>query len=87
LTADVEKWLVAWLTHRAELEPGSIQPSTPFAELGIDSLTAMEISQDMDQALGLQLPPMVIWSCPTAEELSAYLAEQLLAGDAKPAGD
>ncbi|MCA9229860.1 MAG: AMP-binding protein [Planctomycetales bacterium] len=77
LTAEVEKWLISWLTERADLAQGAMQPETPFAELGIDSLTAVEISQEMDQLLGLQLPPMVIWSYPSAAGLSAYLAEQL----------
>ena len=78
LTAEVQQWLLSWLTTRANLNSGVMQPSTPFAELGIDSLTAVEISQEMDGILGLQLPPMVIWSCPTPEALSVYLAEQLL---------
>ena len=78
LTTEVESWFIDWLTARAHLNPGVMQPTTPFAELGIDSLTAVEISQDLDQVLGLQLPPMVIWSCPSADELSSYLSEQLL---------
>ncbi len=86
LTTQVESWLIAWLTARAHLQPGAMQPQTPFAELGIDSLTAVEISQEMDQLLGLQLPPMVIWSCPHAAELSAYLAEQLRSPDSPPSG-
>ena len=81
LSAEVEEWLIGWLTARAGLEPGTMQANTPFAELGIDSLTAVEISQDMDEVLGLQLPPMVIWSCPTAAELSVYLTDQLTAED------
>jgi len=79
LRADIEVWLMRWLTARADLNPGAIQPSTPFAELGIDSLTAVEISQELDQLLVLQLPPMVIWSCPTCEALAVYLAEELVA--------
>jgi len=83
LSADVQEWLLEWLTARANLMSGVMGPATPFAELGIDSLTAVEISQELDKLLGLQLPPMVIWSCPNAEALSQYLAEQLLA----PAAD
>ena len=79
LQANLETWLLTWLTQRADLNPGTMQPTTPFAELGIDSLTAMEISQELDQLLELQLPPMVIWSCPTCEALAAFLAEELLA--------
>ena len=79
LQTEIATWLMRWLTARADLNPDAIQQDTPFAELGIDSLTAVEISQELDQLLELQLPPMVIWSCPTTEALSAYLAAELVA--------
>lgn len=88
LASKIEDWLIRWLTVRADLNPGVMQPATPFAELGIDSLTAVEISQEMDQQLELELPPMVIWSCPTCEALAEYLAEELVTdrqGEAKSA--
>ncbi len=78
LQSRIEDWLIHWLTARADLKSGVMQRATPFAELGIDSLTAVEISQEMDQQLELQLPPMVIWSCPTCEALAVYLAEELV---------
>ncbi len=78
LSEEVLRWLIQWLTQRANLNPEAMQADTPFAELGIDSLSAVEISQDLDQVLGLQLPPMVIWSFPSSAALSEYLAEQLL---------
>jgi acyl carrier protein len=79
LTAEIQAWLIDWLTQRANLTPGVMQPHTQFAELGIDSLSAVEISQELDQTLGLQLPPMVIWSSPTPAALAEYLREQLVA--------
>ena len=79
LKAELQPWLVEWLTLRSNLKPGSMQPDTPFAELGIDSLTAVEVSQQLDEVLGLQSPPMVIWSCPTASDLADYLIGELQA--------
>ena len=87
LAGELQNWLLVWLSERANLAPGSIEPTTPFAELGIDSLTAVEISQEMDEILGLRLPPMVVWSYPTVEALAEYLAEQLQTGRIQgPAG-
>ncbi len=82
IQAELQKWLMSWLTARANLMPGAMQANTPFAQLGIDSLTAVEISQELDQLLGLQSPPMVIWSCPTPAELAEYLAGELQAAKA-----
>ena len=75
---EIQQWLVEWLTARANLMPGAMAPSTPFAELGIDSLTAVEISLELDKLLGLQSSPMVIWSYPNVAALSDYLSEQLV---------
>lgn len=77
LAAQLQAWLVVWLSKRTNIQPGLMQADTPFAELGIDSLTAVEVSQELDQVLGLQSPPMVIWSCPTPKELAEYLAGEL----------
>ena len=78
LQPEIQSWLVSWLTVRADLKPGAMEAATPFAELGFDSLTAVEISQELDQVLELQLPPMVIWSCPNCAELAEFLAEELV---------
>lgn len=86
LQVELESWLVGWLTARANLTPGSLGPTTPFAQLGIDSLTAVEISQELDQMLGLQSPPMVIWSCPCPSELAAFLASELNANTTTQVG-
>jgi acyl-CoA synthetase (AMP-forming)/AMP-acid ligase II/acyl carrier protein len=77
LQTELESWLVNWLTARANLAQGSLEPTTPFTQLAIDSLTAVEISQELDQMLGLQSPPMVIWSSPNPAELAAFLAGEL----------
>ncbi|QEG36801.1 Long-chain-fatty-acid--AMP ligase FadD29 [Bythopirellula goksoeyrii] len=79
LQENVQEWLVVWLSKRTNIQTGLMHPDTPFAELGIDSLTAVEVSQEIDQLLGLQSPPMVIWSCPTPKELAQYLAGELQA--------
>ncbi len=75
--ADLLEWLMSWLSVRANILPGTMQANTPFAQLGIDSLTALEISQELDQLLSLHSPPMVMWSCPTPADLAEYLAGEL----------
>jgi len=79
LQAEIEAWLVDWLTVRAGLSRDAIRSSTLFAELGIDSLTAMEISLELDQLLELQLSPMAIWSNPTCAALAEFLVTELIA--------
>lgn len=77
LTAAVERWMLALLATKVEQNAATISGDTPFAELGIDSMTSIELSLEFEQALGLQLPPDAAWSHPTPATLSQFLAEQL----------
>lgn len=77
LQEEVQAWLVRWLAAKANLPAGQLHARSQFAELGIDSMSAVEISQELDEVLGLQSPPMIIWTSPTPAELAEYLAGEL----------
>ncbi|WP_442482237.1 AMP-binding protein [Aeoliella sp. SH292] len=72
----IEGWLEAWLVDRVGLDPADIHRDKPFAEFGVDSLTAVELSHELEEEFGVPLPPIVAWNYPTPAALSRYLAEQ-----------
>jgi acyl carrier protein len=72
----IEAWLLEWLVERLGLDPADIARDRPFAELGVDSLTAVELSHELEQQFGVPLPAIVAWNYPTPAALSRYLAEQ-----------
>ncbi|MEQ8836983.1 MAG: AMP-binding protein, partial [Lacipirellulaceae bacterium] len=86
LAAAVERWMLALLATKVENNTATISGDTPFSELGIDSMTSIELSLEFEQALNLQLPPDAAWSYPTPATLSQFLAEQLQAVP-QPAAD
>ena len=86
LTGQIQTWLLGWLSVRVELPLSSLQPSSPFTELGVDSLTAIDLSHELDQVFGLKLLPVVHWDYPTPELLSRYLAQQLTQVGGVPEG-
>jgi acyl carrier protein len=49
-----------------------------FRELGVDSLTAIEIRNQLAGATGLSLPPSLVFDYPTPRVLARYLLEQIL---------
>lgn len=72
----IEAWLEEWLVDRVGLDPADIHRDKPFAEFGVDSLTAVELSHELEEEFGVPLPPIVAWNYPTPAALSRYLAEQ-----------
>ncbi len=72
----IETWLLEWLVGRLALDPADVARDRPFAEFGVDSLTAVELSHELEEQFGVPLPPIVAWNYPTPATLARYLAEQ-----------
>ncbi|MGD1930337.1 MAG: SDR family NAD(P)-dependent oxidoreductase [Leptolyngbyaceae cyanobacterium] len=58
--------------------PEKLDRQAGFFDLGLDSLTAMELKNSLQASLGCSLPATVTFDYPTVERLLDYLAEQLL---------
>jgi acyl-CoA synthetase (AMP-forming)/AMP-acid ligase II/acyl carrier protein len=84
LTEQLESWLLQWLVERAGVAPAEVDRSRPFAEYGLDSLTAVELSQELEDGLRVKLAPIVAWNYPTPATLARYLAELAGGESAKP---
>jgi acyl carrier protein len=83
-TERIEEWLLKWLIARLNMDPADVARDRPFAEFGVDSLTAVELSQELEDEFEVPLPAIVAWNYPTPAALARYLAEQSL-GIGEPA--
>jgi polyene macrolide polyketide synthase len=54
-----------------------IDPQGEFAELGVDSLTAIELNDRLNKATGLRLPGTLVFDFPTATALALCLRTRL----------
>ena len=65
--------LVAWLASKAGVDTAAIAASRPFAELGLDSLRAVELALNLETWLGRPVPATVFWTFPSINALAAHL--------------
>lgn len=81
LAVEIETRLLKWLGHAADVDAAELDPNRPFADYGLDSLAAVELTGQLEDGLGLKLSPTIAWTFPTAATLARHLAEQMLGDD------
>ena len=74
LAEAIQVWMLSWLMVRGGVDEHELCPDRSLDQLGLDSLSAVELSGEIEDWLGLQLTPMVAFEYPTPRKLSTYLA-------------
>jgi acyl carrier protein len=85
LAERIEARLLDWLVERCSVSPAEADRSRPFADYGLDSLAAVELSQELEKWLHVRLSAVAAWNYPTPASLARYLAELAGGGPAEPA--
>ncbi|MGH3171266.1 MAG: type I polyketide synthase, partial [Trebonia sp.] len=67
-------------------EAGAIEPEHAFRELGLDSLSAVDLRDRLSRDTGLLLPATAVFDYPTPVALAAYLRAELSAAAPEPPG-
>ncbi len=82
VTGFVRTEVATALGHRS---PASVEVAKPFSELGIDSLTSVELRNRIGAGTGLRLPASLLFNHPTVELLAEHLLGELLPPPPDPA--
>jgi acyl transferase domain-containing protein/acyl carrier protein len=59
-----------------------VDPRTPLRDVGLDSLMALSLSKALGKGLGRPLPPALVFNHPAVEDITQYIAAQVLSADA-----
>lgn len=73
-----EDWMKTWLIARAGVKPSEIKLDKPFSDYGLDSMTAVEMSGEIEDWSGTALTPIVAWNYPTVSQLSQYIVDEII---------
>jgi acyl carrier protein len=76
----IQAWLITHLAEQVGIEPQDIDVHQPFTEYGLDSMVGVSLAGDLEDWLGLDLSPTLLWDYPTVETLTRYLAEEIKNG-------
>ena len=71
---EIREWLVAYLADLLGLDERAIDPADPLASYGLDSSGAVGMAGDVSAWLGRDLDAELVYSYPTIDALSRYLA-------------
>ena len=66
----------AWLTERisnALKVKNGMDPNAPFSKYGLQSIDAVILAMEIEEQVGVELPPTLLWEYNTVNECAAYL--------------
>ena len=63
--------IIEVLANHLEMDASEITEETTFADLGVDSLEAVEIMMEMEDAIGVEINPQEAGK--SVKELAAYI--------------
>ena len=74
---EVLSWLTVKFADWLEVPPKELDPKQPIASYGLDSISAVTLSVQLEDELCVELDTAVLWDRPTLESLAEHLAEKL----------
>ncbi len=72
----LQDWLIDKLAAELGLPAAEIDVQQPFAQYGVDSVLAVTLVADLEDAMGCALNPTLLFDFPCIEAIAQHLAGQ-----------
>ena len=73
--SDIRDWCIAYLKKTVDNPSIAIGPDASFAELGLDSATSVYFTVELEEWLGTELRPELVFEYPTISALAHFIAD------------
>ncbi|MBV9389920.1 MAG: acyl carrier protein [Chroococcidiopsidaceae cyanobacterium CP_BM_ER_R8_30] len=70
---EIQAWLVSYMADLLQVHTDAIDVTIPFYRYGLDSVVIIGLAGDLQQWLGCELDPTLMYDYPTIEALVQYL--------------
>jgi acyl carrier protein len=71
---EIRDWCLAYLARTADNPLIAIGPDIPFPQMGLDSATSAYFIVELEEWVGVELEPELVFDHPTVGELARHIA-------------
>ncbi len=71
---EIQAWIVDYLAKLLEVSPADVDVSIPFDRYGLDSAAAVGLTGELEDWLGHEMDPTLLYDYPTIESLVQHLS-------------
>ena len=70
----IQTWCIDYVSRLTDTPPERVDPTVEVDRLGLDSATAVALIMSLEEELGIELMPELLFEYPTIAKLSQHLA-------------
>jgi len=74
---DIQAWLVIKIAAKLNKDPATIEKNVAFAQLGVDSLGAINVTSEIEEWLEVEIDPTILYQYTNITQLSGHLAHKI----------
>ena len=77
LQSAIESRIVSYVAKTLGVPPATVRCNATFAELGLDSVAAAILTEDLGEELCLEIDLVSLYDHPTPQDFAAFLASRV----------
>jgi len=74
---EMENWLINKVAEHLSMDSEKISVHEELVLYGLDSMSAIMISGDIEEKLNIELPSTTLWDYPTIDAIMSFLKDKI----------